>query len=184
MCSPADAAQNQPLTTTLAWYAGPWAHRYDVYFGTSTAAMTRILADAELGPSVNSRDHVTWEVTGLQPATTSYWQGVSRTMAGISRTSDTWSFTTMTTGGDPGSTPACGALPVGWVTADIGAVGASGHACYDAESRTLSLAGSGTDIWGAADEFRFTYQTLTGDASIVARIAALQNVDVWTKAGS
>jgi regulation of enolase protein 1 (concanavalin A-like superfamily) len=38
-------------------------------------------------------------------------------------------------------------------------------------------------VWGAADAFQFAYTTLQGDGEIVARIASLQNLDVWTKAG-
>ena len=35
------------------------------------------------------------------------------------------------------------------------------------------LAGSGADISGGSDEFHFTYRTLSGDGSIVARVASL-----------
>jgi phosphatidylserine/phosphatidylglycerophosphate/cardiolipin synthase-like enzyme/regulation of enolase protein 1 (concanavalin A-like superfamily) len=180
--APADGADNQPGTLTLAWYAGPWAHRYDVYLGTSDASMTRILDDVELGPSVNSRDNVTWAISGLQPATTYYWQVVSRTMAGVSRTSPVWSFTTAADDGS-GTTPSCGALPAGWTSGDVGAVAASGHACQDAGTATIAVTGSGADIWGTADEFRFVYRTLTGDGAILARVAELDPVDAWTKAG-
>jgi regulation of enolase protein 1 (concanavalin A-like superfamily) len=45
------------------------------------------------------------------------------------------------------------------------------------------VTGAGADIWGSADAFRFAYQPLNGDGSIVARVASVQPVDVWTKAG-
>jgi regulation of enolase protein 1 (concanavalin A-like superfamily) len=72
-------------------------------------------------------------------------------------------------------------LPVPWVTSDIGAVGAAGSASWS--NNVFTVAGSGADIWGAADEFRYAYQTASGDCTIVARVAAVQNTDVWAKAG-
>ena len=72
-------------------------------------------------------------------------------------------------------------LPSGWASSDIGAAGASGHASYS--SGIFTVAGSGADIWGSADAFRFVYTTLTGDGSIVTRVTSEQYVSNWTKAG-
>ena len=47
----------------------------------------------------------------------------------------------------------------------------------------LTISGSGTDIYSTADEFRFVYKRLSGDGSIVARVASLENSDPWAKAG-
>ena len=47
----------------------------------------------------------------------------------------------------------------------------------------FTVAGSGADIWGTADAFRYVYQTSSGDCSIVARVASQQNTDPWAKAG-
>ena len=71
-------------------------------------------------------------------------------------------------------------LPSPWVTADIGAVGATGSAAYSLG--TFEVMGSGADIEVAADEFRYVYQTSSGDCSIVARVATQDNTDPWTKA--
>ena len=78
-------------------------------------------------------------------------------------------------------TTAAPPLPAGWSNGDIGAVAIAGTTSF--ASGTFTMRGSGADIWGTADEFQFAYRTLTGDGSIVARIASLQNVDQWTKAG-
>jgi regulation of enolase protein 1 (concanavalin A-like superfamily) len=45
------------------------------------------------------------------------------------------------------------------------------------------VSGSGTDVWGTADEFRFAYTTMSGDGSITARVASVSNENAWTKAG-
>jgi hypothetical protein len=72
-------------------------------------------------------------------------------------------------------------VPAGWSTSDLGAVGVAGSASET--SGTFTVAGSGADIWGTADAFRYAYQQVTGDTTMVARVATVQNVNVWTKAG-
>jgi len=72
-------------------------------------------------------------------------------------------------------------VPSPWVTADIGAVAAVGSASY--KYGTFTVTGSGADIWGTADEFRYVYQTSSGNCELVARVATIQNTDPAAKAG-
>jgi endonuclease/exonuclease/phosphatase family metal-dependent hydrolase len=72
-------------------------------------------------------------------------------------------------------------LPTGWSTKDVGAVAAVGAAT--SVNNIFTVAGSGSDVWGTADEFRFLYQQLTGDGSIVTQVSAMENVNEWVKAG-
>lgn len=74
-----------------------------------------------------------------------------------------------------------GALPSPWQTADIGAVGAAGSANYS--GGTFTVTGSGADIWGTGDEFRYVYQAASGKCEIKARLASQQNTDAWAKSG-
>ncbi len=39
------------------------------------------------------------------------------------------------------------------------------------------------DIWGTADEFRYVYQSISGDFTVTARLSSLTNTDPWAKAG-
>src|SRR5207248_6734764 len=39
------------------------------------------------------------------------------------------------------------------------------------------------DVWGTADAFHYVYQPLSGDGSIVARVATVSNQASWVKAG-
>jgi hypothetical protein len=71
-------------------------------------------------------------------------------------------------------------LPLPWVSTDIGTGMLEGSATYDAG--TFTQAGSGV-IGGTSDTFRFTYQTLTGDGEIIARISALQNTGNSSRVG-
>src|SRR4030095_10603473 len=68
-----------------------------------------------------------------------------------------------------------------WQTTDIGAVGATGSASFS--NGTFTVVGSGEDIQGTADEFRYVYQTATGNCEITARVTAVQNTNPWAKAG-
>jgi hypothetical protein len=61
-------------------------------------------------------------------------------------------------------------LPAGWLDQDIGAVG--GSAGFSGNVFTVN--GAGGSIWAAADAFHYVYQPLSGDATIVARVATLQ----------
>jgi hypothetical protein len=72
-------------------------------------------------------------------------------------------------------------LPAGWTSKDIGAVGSPGSS--DESGGTFSVTGDGADIWGSADAFQFAYMTFTGDGEIVARVASVEAVNNWTKAG-
>ncbi len=47
----------------------------------------------------------------------------------------------------------------------------------------FEIRASGSDIWGTADAFHYVYQEVNGDFDAVVRIADLQGVNWWTKAG-
>lgn len=85
----------------------------------------------------------------------------------------------------PDTTPG---LPDGWFCGDVGAVGAEGGCEYhpavedDLTDRWI-VHGSGADIWGTSDEFSFARTTIHGDFAITARVASVENVNRWTKAG-
>ncbi len=78
-------------------------------------------------------------------------------------------------------TPATPPDSGGWADADIGAVGAAGS--FNVAGGTYRVTGGGADVWGTADALHFAYQPLPGDGQIVARVASLENVHAWTKAG-
>jgi hypothetical protein len=72
-------------------------------------------------------------------------------------------------------------LPSPWLGMDIGNVGLVGNAAYF--DGTFSLQGAGDGIRSMADAFYFVYQPLTGDGSIMARVASLANTNGWAAAG-
>jgi hypothetical protein len=72
-------------------------------------------------------------------------------------------------------------LPAPWVSQDIGSVGVVGSAAN--VSGTYTVKGSGADIWGTADAFRYVCFPATGDAKLTVRVSAVQNTNAWAKSG-
>jgi regulation of enolase protein 1 (concanavalin A-like superfamily) len=70
--------------------------------------------------------------------------------------------------------------PTLWASSDVGTT-LPGSVAVDGGEFTV--VGNGADIWGSSDAFHFVHQPLTGDGSIVARVASLTNTHSWAKAG-
>ncbi|MEI2688265.1 MAG: sugar-binding protein [Anaerolineae bacterium] len=82
----------------------------------------------------------------------------------------------------PTATPTpAGSLPSPWQTQNVGAPSLAGSASHS--NGTWTVAGSGADIWGASDQFRFVYRTLSGNGTITARVVSQTNSNAWAKAG-
>jgi regulation of enolase protein 1 (concanavalin A-like superfamily) len=77
--------------------------------------------------------------------------------------------------------PPPGGLPDPWKAQDVGAVGLAGTA--SAASGTFTVKGAGADVWGTADAFQYVWQPISGDVDVVARVASVENVQAWVKAG-
>jgi regulation of enolase protein 1 (concanavalin A-like superfamily) len=107
----------------------------------------------------------------------------SNVLVGLAVTSHNVGRTARATFDSVAVTPAAviPSLPASWATRDIGAVGQTGSAAE--ASGVFTVTGAGADIWNTADAFRYAYVPLAGDGSVVARVAEVQNVNAWTKAG-
>jgi len=91
---PANDAVNVPTTGVgFVWYAGPWAHLYDIYIGT-TPNPPLIAANQKLGPSQFWADYRVYMLPPLQPGTRDYWRIVSKTMAFVPAAGPVWTFQT------------------------------------------------------------------------------------------
>ncbi|MES2661139.1 MAG: putative Ig domain-containing protein [Verrucomicrobiota bacterium] len=67
-----------------------------------------------------------------------------------------------------------------WLSADVGTTGLQGSAEYFGGAHTVKGAGS---PGGTTDGFRYVYQTLSADGSIVARVSTLQNTGTSSRVG-
>ena len=137
-----------------------------------TIAQVRFFAGSTLiGTATSAPYSVTWSSV---PAGTYSLTAVATDNASAATTSGSVTITV-----DPA--PPASTLPEGWSHGDIGSTGAAGDA--SAAGGTFTVKGAGADVWGTADAFQYAYRTLTGDGSIVARVATIENVHAWTKAG-
>jgi phosphatidylserine/phosphatidylglycerophosphate/cardiolipin synthase-like enzyme len=87
--APINTSSGQPVTVTLSWKTGPWSHKADVYFGTSSTPPL-FKANVAGGPSATAK----FTVTGLAPGATYFWRIVSKTLAGKTAAGPVWSFGT------------------------------------------------------------------------------------------
>ncbi len=111
--TPANGATNQPTTVTLTWEGGPWAQKYDIYFGT-TSPPPLLAADVVTGAPEDPSGPLTLEtfkVTGLKPGTKYFWRIFNKTMANLTAGGGTWSFTTTGTLPPSGSGTVTGVTP-------------------------------------------------------------------------
>jgi hypothetical protein len=100
--APAYNSSGAPLQATLVFNAGPFAHLYDIYFGTAPDPPL-LAAAVELGPTEPNGSPRKYQLPSLAPSTTYYWRIVARTMAQQVRSGDTWLFTTG--GAEPAPAP-------------------------------------------------------------------------------
>jgi regulation of enolase protein 1 (concanavalin A-like superfamily) len=68
-----------------------------------------------------------------------------------------------------------------WASQDIGGIGLPGSSTDD--GATVTVSGSGADIWNTSDEFHFRYMPLSRDGELVARVTSMTVTNPWAKAG-
>jgi regulation of enolase protein 1 (concanavalin A-like superfamily) len=71
-------------------------------------------------------------------------------------------------------------VPGTWSQADVGAVAAAGS--FTQAWQTITVKGSGADLYGAADEFHFVYKPISGDVIVTAQVTQLDLTDANAKA--
>jgi hypothetical protein len=153
------AASATPSAINLTWRATRGAQRYNVKRGTSASGPFTTIGTA---PEAFYTDTTAVAGTAYHYVVTSVNQIEVETA-----NSNTASATV----------PA----PSVWAGADVGAVAAAGS--FSQSGSVYTVKGSGADIWNTADEFYFVYQQMTGNATLTARVTALQNTNATAKAG-
>jgi regulation of enolase protein 1 (concanavalin A-like superfamily) len=133
------------------------------------------LDGANLGTEVTHSPYaITWNTTTAANGAHSL-VAIARDAAGNTATSTAVSVTV--------NNQAQETLPSGWSHGDVGAVGPPGNAGYDEVTQTFTVSGAGADVWGTADAFHFAYTPMSGDGTIVARVASVSAGAAWVKAG-
>ena len=144
----------------------PTAAQFNAAFVNAGAGDYKILSGASLGGAPTT-------VGVAMPALKAAEDGAA--------SGSSWASTPPPSTEPPPTTGETTPLPTGWQSDDIGNPGAGGAAGYS--GTTFSVSGGGADIWGTLDEFRYAYRSLSGNGTVIARVASLSGPDVWTKAG-
>ena len=147
---------------SLTWNSASGATSYTVKWST-TAGGGAGYAIAQAGLGSTSYTH-----TGRTNGTT-YYYVVTATGAGGEGASST----------EASATPTAPA----WLNADIGGSTPAGSLVINGGNYTVQ--GGGADVQGVADQFHFAYKTVTGNATIIARMSSLSLVSgqTFTKGG-
>jgi phosphatidylserine/phosphatidylglycerophosphate/cardiolipin synthase-like enzyme len=192
--SPANAALGLGTSVPLKWEGGYWAHKYDVYFGTTNpppliaedfmpgSATAGISSNKEtFNPCAPPAPFVSVCPEGLTPGTTYYWKVRGKTMVGNSRaiTGPTWSFTTAGGMPPPPEPTALVATPVSSTRIDLAWTDVEGEDGYKVERKlasTTTWAQIGTTAAGVT-----TYQDSNG---LTPSTQYNYRVRAWTTGGN
>src|SRR5439155_20133684 len=87
--APAQGATGVSQTPVLTFDAGPFAHVYDIYLGT-TSNPPLVASAVPLGPVEPGAAPLRYQLPHLAPATTYCWRVVAKTMAGLGTTGPVW----------------------------------------------------------------------------------------------
>ncbi|MES2476596.1 MAG: LamG-like jellyroll fold domain-containing protein [Verrucomicrobiota bacterium] len=131
----------------------------------------RLVRSGNLFTGYRSADGVTW--TLQTTATVTMGSSVS---VGLAVTSHNNSQLNTATFDNVSVTP----YPSPWLKMDIGTTGLAGASEFFGGAHTVKGAGA---FGGTADGFRYVYQTLSGDGSIVARVGTLNDTGTNARVG-
>ena len=201
--SPGNRAVEVPDSAILTWTAGPKAIVHTVYFGTDQAKVTAGDKSVAQAPSAEAKYA---PAAALNWNTKYYWRVDEMTSDGATVAGQVWSFTTAnwipvnaaqaSLAYDNSKEPFMSQLAFD-VPADLtkngvadlalrfqGRAKSSGGVVYNDANDTYKVTGAGADIWGNADQFQYVYKALTGDATMVARVAVMgPGANEWAKGG-
>jgi fibronectin type 3 domain-containing protein len=152
---------------TLNWQAASNAAGYNIGRSTVSAGPYTTVA------SVTTTNYMDLNLAGR----TTYYYVVTAVTAGCQGTNSA----------QVSATPAAN-VPPPWTAQDIGIVAVAGSESCTNNVFTVTASGSDYDASytytvNPFDDFRFVYETNSGNCTIVARVASLQGGNGWSKAG-
>lgn len=155
-----------------------------VFYGPSATLPTYLMV-ARSGSdycTYTSSDGANWSVIIGSCATVSLSGSVLAGLAVSSHNAGSLSTVTMDTVSISTTAPPPPNICTGsWNCADVGYPSLTGNQYLIGSTWTVQ--GSGSDIWGTYDQFRYVWQQLSSDGSASAHITSQANTDIWAKAG-
>jgi phosphatidylserine/phosphatidylglycerophosphate/cardiolipin synthase-like enzyme len=202
--APANQALGVGTTVLLKWEGGWWAHKYDIYFGTTNPppliASNYMPGSATAGVSSNKESYnpctpptgfTSACPAGLEPGVTYYWKIRGKTMLGDGGgplnaparaiTGPTWSFTTA--GGVPppqaptnlqGTSPSPTRIDLSWDNVE-------GEQGYKIERK---LASASSTTWAQVGTTNADVTTFANTTGLTPSTAYNYRVRAWTTGGN
>jgi len=145
--------------------------------GTGSPSWLRLVRQGTRFTAYTSADGSSWSTVGSTTMTmgSAVYIGLAVTARSTSAFAEA-TFSSMRI-----DVPAEAATADPWSSVDIGSPSLAGT--YSAVNGTYTIAAAGDEIWGTSDQFRYAYQTVTGDVEIIARVSSLQVTNEWAQAG-
>lgn len=199
--SPVPAIGTEGLgdTPMLSWLPGVGAVSHDVYLSSSQAKV----AAGDASVRVSQQAETSYVPAALNWNTTYYWRVDEVAADGSIVAGDVWSFkiadyipvideavaVDFDNTVEPFITELAQEYATGqnWTKNGVSSLqlqvkGANPKVSID--NGTVTMQAAGADVWGTADEFRYVYQTLTGDGSLIARVVSTgTGSNTWAKGG-
>ena len=183
---PSNASVAQPTTIQLRWEGGRWAHKYDIYFGTSPNPPLLIAnASTDQSGAVSGQprldtgsvddgvlERITLPIT-LSPGTTYFWRIVGKTMANISASGPTWSFTTTGSVAVPSAPTGLTASAISTSRIDLSWNDTSSETGYRVERSPNGSSGWVEIASRSADQTTYSDLTVTALQTYFYRVRAL-----------
>jgi Calx-beta domain/PKD domain len=176
------SAATAPVTVEYAVDSGTRSSLSSTFNTQSLPYWLRMVKTGTSFAAFASNDGVVWTQLGATQTLTGFT--ATNYLAGLSVSSvadgtlctanfDNLTINGLSVGGSLGSV----------TSADIGAVAAAGS--WSQASGVYTVIGSGADIWGSADEFRYVWFPVSSSANctLTARITSQTNTASWAKAG-
>jgi alpha-L-fucosidase len=159
LTTPDLTATSKESSVGLQWNKVSSGATYSIKRATSSAGPFSLLASGLTGTS--------YEDSTVQPGTLYFYTATATDGA--------------TTSADSSVTVGMLGQASSWASRDITNFGEAGSV---RESDGMFLVkGSGSDVWGTNDEFRFVYKSLVGNGTITTKVESIQKTGDWAKAG-
>ena len=203
--SPQNAALGVTGSVPLRWEGGWWAHKYDIYFGTTNPPTTLIAQNympgsATAGVSSTKESYNPCSPpagfesacpTGLAPNTTYYWRVRGKTMVGDGGGpfnaparavwGPVWSFTTVGTDPVPAAPGGLVATSVSSTRIDLTWNDVAGETGYKIERK---LASASTTAWAQIATTGANVVTYQNSSGLTPNTSYQYRVRAWTSAGN
>jgi phosphatidylserine/phosphatidylglycerophosphate/cardiolipin synthase-like enzyme len=194
--SPANEALGLGTSVALRWEGGWWAHKYDIYFGTTNppplvatdympgSATAGTIGNKEsFNPCTPPSPFVSACPSGLAAGTTYYWRVRGKTMLGNTRaiSGPIWSFTTSGGVPPPLAPTNLQATPVSTTRIDLSWTDVADEAGYKVERKLASASSTAWAQIGTTGADVSTYQDTSG---LTAGTSYNYRVRAWTTGGN